>query len=72
MQRQLKNLRENIAETWKRLEGRKEQKTREYLQEESYLEDSQQESYLGGQIRDMIKNIGEDLRGTGKDRKKNE
>ena len=39
------------------------------LEEENYQEDLQQESYLDGQTRDITKNIGEDWKGIGDDRR---
>ena len=59
MQRkQLKNLRKNIDKIQKILENRKEK--REYLEERNYQGNLQQESYLVGQIKGMIRNIGQD------------
>ena len=58
MQRkQLKNLRKNIDKIQKMLENRKEK--REYLEERNYQGNLQQESYLVGQIKGMIRNIGQ-------------
>jgi len=41
------------------------------LRGENCQEDLQQESYLDGQIKDTMKNIGEDLKGTGNNGKEN-
>ena len=49
--KQSKNLRRNIGKIWKTLGNRKEKKG--HLEEKNCQEDSQQESYLGSQIRDM-------------------
>ena len=58
MQRkQLKNLRKNIDKIQKMLENRKEK--REYLEERNYQGNLQQESYLVGQIKGIIRNIGQ-------------
>ena len=59
----LKNLRKNISKIQKILGDKKEKKG--HLEEENYQEDSQQESYLGGQTRDIIRNIGQSQRGIG-------
>ena len=45
---------------------------KKYLREENCWEDLWQENYLGGQIRGMTKNIGEDQRGIGGDGKEEE
>ena len=55
--KQLKNLRKNIDKIQKMLENRKEK--REYLEERNYQGNLQQESYLVGQIKGMIRNIGQ-------------
>ena len=61
--KQSKNLRKNIGKIWKILENKKEKK--KHLEEENCQKDLQQESYLGGQTRDMIRNIGQNQRGIG-------
>ena len=68
--KQLKSLRKNTGKIWKTLEGRK--RKREYLGEENYQNDLQQGSYLVGQIKGMIRNIGQDQKGIGDDGKKKE
>jgi len=50
-------LRRNTSKIWKILEGRKGK--RECSREENYHKDLQQESYLAGQIKGMIRNIGQ-------------
>lgn len=41
------------------------------MEEENYQEDSQQKSYIVGQIKGMIKNIGIGWKGIGGDRREN-
>jgi len=53
------------------LEGKRKKRIREYLQGENYLGGLQQESYLYGQTRGTTKNIGEDLREIGEDKREN-
>ena len=68
--RQLKNLRKNIGEIWKMSEDRKEKK--EHLGEGNYWGDLWQESYLVGQIKDTMRNIGQDQKGIGDNGKEEE
>jgi len=56
-------LRKNIGETWKTWRG--ESMKRERSDGENCQEDLQQRNYMGGQISDMTKNIGEEWRRTG-------
>jgi len=58
-------LRKNIGETWKTWRG--ESMKRERSDGENCQEDLQQRNYMGGQISDMTKNIGEEWRRTGDD-----
>jgi len=55
-QKQLKSLRRNTSKIWKISEDRKGK--REYSGE-NCQDDLQQESYLVGQIKGMIRNIGQ-------------
>ena len=68
--KQLKNLRKNIDKIWKMSEGRK--KKREYLEEENYQEDLQQESYLVGWKKGIMRNTGQGQKGIGDDGKEEE
>ena len=61
--KQSKNLRKNIGKIWKILENKKEKK--KHLEEENCQEDLQQESYMGRQIKGMMRNIGQSQRGIG-------
>ena len=61
MQRkQLKNLKRNTDKTKKIWQNKNEKK--EYLRGENCQGDSWQENFLGGQTKDMTKNIGADWR----------
>ena len=51
--KQLKSLKESINETWRIFRDKKKKK--KYSGEKIYQEDLQQESYMDGQIRSMMK-----------------
>jgi len=53
--------------TWRILEDRKRKK--KHSRERSYQEGLQQENYLGGWTKDMMKNTGQDWKETGGNRK---
>ena len=69
LKKQLKNLRKNIGEIWKIWQNKNAK--REFLEEEIYQGDLQQENYLDGQTRDMTKNIGKDWKEIGDSGKEN-
>ena len=50
----------------------KTEKKRENIQERNYQGNLQQESYLVGQIKGIMRNIGQGQKGTGDDGKKEE
>jgi len=60
-----KNLRKSIGETWKT--WRSKSMKREHSNGKNCQEDLRQRNYMGGQISDMTKNIGEEWRRTGDD-----
>jgi len=65
--KQSKNLRKSIGETWKTWHGKSVK--RERSNRENCQEDLQQKNYMGGQISNITKNIGEEWRRTGDDGK---
>jgi len=68
--KKLKSLRKNTSKIWKMLEDRKKKK--EHSGERNCWSDLQQESYLVGQIKDMMRNTGQGWKEIGGDGKKKE
>ena len=68
--KQLKNSRKNTNKIWKILGNRK--RKREYLEERNCQSDLWQESYLVGQIKGMMRNIGQGQKGIEDDGKEEE
>ena len=68
--KQLRNLRRNTSKIQKMSGDKKEKK--EPSGGENYQEGLQQENYLDGQIRSMMRNTGQDQKGIGGDRKEEE
>ena len=58
-------MRKSIGETWKT--WRSKSMKREHSNRKNCQEDLRQRNYMGGQISDMTKNIGEEWRRTGDD-----
>jgi len=65
--KQLKNLRKSIGETWKTWRGKSAK--RECSNRENCQEYLWQRNYMSGQTSDMTKNIGEEWRRTGDDKR---